>query len=43
LYRRKIDIAYVQYTKSMEAKVMEIDGYNLWYLGLSIARNEVSI
>ena len=43
LHRRRISIACVQETKWVGAKVKEIDGYKLWYLGLNRAKNGVDI
>jgi len=42
-YRRKISIACIQETKWVGAKVKEIDGYKLWYLGLNRAKNGVGV
>jgi len=38
-----VNIACVQETKRVGAKPHEIDGYKLWYLGGTSARNGVSI
>jgi len=43
LHRCRISIACVQETKWVGAKVREVDGYKLWYLGSLKARNEVEI
>ena len=43
LHRCRINIAYVQETKWVGVKAKEVDGYKLWYSGLSRARNGVSI
>ena len=39
LRRRKISIACVQETKWVGAKAREIDGFKLWYSGLTKAKN----
>ena len=38
-----MNIACIQETKWVGPKAREIDGYNLWYLGGSRARNGVGI
>jgi len=38
-----VNIACIQETKWVGPKAREIDGYNLWYLGGSRARNGVGI
>ena len=43
LRRRKVSIACVQETKWVGAKVREIDGYKLWYLGSAKSKNGVGI
>jgi len=43
LHRHKVNIACIQETKWVGAKAREIDGYKLWYLGGSRARNGVGI
>ena len=41
--RRKINIASIQEVKWVGIKGREINGYNLWYLGRTRARNRVGI
>ena len=43
LHRRRISIACVQETKWVGVKAREVDGYKLWYLKSSKARNGVGI
>ena len=43
LRRRKISIVCVQETKWVGSKATEIDGYKLWYLGSTKAKNGVDI
>ena len=43
LHKRRISIVCVQEMKWVGAKVGEVDGFILWYLGLTKARNGVGI
>jgi len=43
LHRQKISIACIQETNWAGAKAKEIDGYKLWYSGLTRAKNGVGI